>query len=66
MVGNSLVRCPKCGKEMEVNFANCLQNGWPKCHKLAMTLIATKANIEQSVEAVILEVLEPSAQRSLP
>jgi Zn finger protein HypA/HybF involved in hydrogenase expression len=32
------VWCVKCGRELDVNAADCLRNGWPKCHGQTMTI----------------------------
>ena len=32
------VQCRICKKIIDVNSAECLQKGWPKCHGYTMTL----------------------------
>ena len=41
-IGNR-VRCEKCGKETEVDSAECLRTGWPECHGYTMTLLPRHA-----------------------
>jgi len=50
---NTKVKCSKCGKEEQVNFEECLGNGFPKCCGYTMTMIYTKANIERAVVGTI-------------
>jgi hypothetical protein len=32
------VHCKECGREVEVNYAECLEHGWPKCCGYTMSL----------------------------
>ncbi len=34
----NFVTCETCGRRQDVNPAECLQHGWPKCCQLTMTL----------------------------
>ena len=52
------VVCSKCGKKMEINFTDCLMNGWPKCCGYTMEMKRTKADINQSVKTLIRGSIE--------
>ncbi len=42
--------CSTCGREVTVNFGECLAKGWPKCCGQTMTLKnATREDIEKGV-----------------
>jgi phage FluMu protein Com len=49
----STVRCSKCGRTEEVNFAACLRAGWPKCHGYTMTLTETTADVGAATAAAL-------------
>jgi hypothetical protein len=34
----NIVHCKTCGREVEVNPAECLRWGWPRCCEATMTL----------------------------
>lgn len=50
MILDTLVKCSTCDKEERVNFGECLGKGWPKCCGYTMTLITTKANMEEAIK----------------
>ena len=52
MSGDSIVRCDKCSRELSVDFAWSLREGWPMCHGQTMRLLTTKADIAAAVGSV--------------
>lgn len=49
------VICDKCGNSDWVSFAQCLREGWPKCHRLTMRLDITEADIEDDIAKLVDE-----------
>lgn len=37
-LARGMVWCTVCGRSESVNGADCLRNGWPKCHGFTMTI----------------------------
>lgn len=40
---NGNVFCARCGKSRQVDAAQCLQHGWPKCCSVTMSLEKAKS-----------------------
>jgi hypothetical protein len=52
-MGDSSVQCKTCGKSESVDFAHCLQHGWPECCGKTMTLLDTTADVTGIMEEVM-------------
>ncbi len=46
---NATVRCEGCGSTLEVRFATCLVQGWPKCCGLTMRLASYRCTVAEEV-----------------
>lgn len=40
------VRCLTCHRVLNVDFADCLAHGWPKCHGQTMRLLDSPPDVE--------------------
>jgi hypothetical protein len=51
--GDTLVECGTCGGVERVEFAKCLNAGWPTCCGETMRLLSTEVSVEQATRSAL-------------
>jgi len=54
---DTVVECEKCGRRQYLKFANGLKNGWSKCCGYTMRIVYCKANIEEAVRSLPIQLI---------
>ena len=48
-IKRGMVWCTVCGRSQQVDGAECLRSGWPKCHSFTMTIDSPEERASREV-----------------